>query len=538
MDDLEPDDESVDTPLVSLFLDLDDDSDYGEVFNELEEYVNAWKLCRKNVINNIDIAKQVEVDDQAIQSILMGLPKNIYVVVDSFNSAKDIWLCVQKMIKGADIGVQKKEATLLNELEKFTSVEGSTLFWQSVRIIHCASGLSFLKVELAEVYEKRAQFELTERELMNDTQMRMIIKDRNFKEESLQKLLHFVKMKLNSTINHNKLIREEVSTLKQDFKEKVNKLLEEFLDTKHLKENVEDKVYKQDQSLQTVHMLCKPMSFYNEINMVAIGYKIHFYLSKAKQVQPALYSGQEIVKPNHARVLVHDLEDTLEIPETTKKQMLAKMKGPECVKKKVKIAPHNYSKKNYLATFTPQKQLTPEQIFWSDDLLKMKAKALKEKAKSAKPITAMTVYPPNTPTKLVPKVLLTKSQGGPIAPIAIQATNFGLKNDMIQQVQNSCQFHGLLGDDANKHLDKFLHVTQSIKVNGVTDDALRLYLFPHSLTHHATAWFDRLPRNSINTFEQMAKMFLGKYFPPSMVTKLRNKITNFRQRPDESLFEA
>nr|GEV00331.1 reverse transcriptase domain-containing protein [Tanacetum cinerariifolium] len=77
-----------------------------------------------------------------------------------------------------------------------------------------------------------------------------------------------------------------------------------------------------------------------------------------------------------------------------------------------------------------------------------------------------------------------------------------------------------------------------IKVNGVTDDALRLYLFPHSLTHHATAWFDRLPRNSITTFEQMAKMFLGKYFPPSMVTKLRNEVTNFCQRPDESLFKA
>nr|GEW76765.1 reverse transcriptase domain-containing protein [Tanacetum cinerariifolium] len=113
-------------------------------------------------------------------------------------------------------------------------------------------------------------------------------------------------------------------------------------------------------------------------------------------------------------------------------------------------------------------------------------------------------------------------RGGPIAPIAIQETNFGLKNDMIQQVQNSYQFHGLPGDDANKHLDKFLHVTQSIKVNGLTDDPLHLYLFPHSLTHHATSWFDCLPRNSINTFEQMAKMFLDKYFPPSMVTKLRN----------------
>nr|GEW22023.1 reverse transcriptase domain-containing protein [Tanacetum cinerariifolium] len=102
-------------------------------------------------------------------------------------------------------------------------------------------------------------------------------------------------------------------------------------------------------------------------------------------------------------------------------------------------------------------------------------------------------------------------RGGPIASIAIQATNFRLKNDMIQQ---------------------------SIKVNGVTDYALRLYLFPHSLTHHATAWFDNLPRNSINTFEQMAKMFLGKYFPSFMVTKLRNEITNFCQRLDESLFEA
>nr|GEU82896.1 ribonuclease H-like domain-containing protein [Tanacetum cinerariifolium] len=105
-------------------------------------------------------------------------------------------------------------------------------------------------------------------------------------------------------------------------------------------------------------------------------------------------------------------------------------------------------------------------------------------------------------------------RGGPISPIAIQATNFGLKNDMIQKVQNSCQFHGLLGDDANKHLDKFLHITQSIKVNRVTYDALCLYLFPLSLTHHATAWFDRFLRNSINTSEQMAKMFLEKYFPP------------------------
>ncbi|GJW22832.1 reverse transcriptase domain-containing protein [Tanacetum coccineum] len=129
-------------------------------------------------------------------------------------------------------------------------------------------------------------------------------------------------------------------------------------------------------------------------------------------------------------------------------------------------------------------------------------------------------------------------RGRLIALVNIQTTTFGLKNLMIQQVQNSCQFHGLLGDDANKNLDKFLTITQSMKQNEVTDDALRLYLFPYSLTHPATTWFDRLSKNSIHTFKEMVSKFLSKYFPPSMVTKLRNDISNFRQLPKEYLFEA
>ncbi|GJT10109.1 hypothetical protein Tco_0857151 [Tanacetum coccineum] len=84
------------------------------------------------------------------------------------------------------------------------------------------------------------------------------------------------------------------------------------------------------------------------------------------------------------------------------------MKDPKCVKKKVKFAPHDYSKENYLATFTPQKQLTPEQIFWSKDLLKMKAEALKEQTTTSRPTKALTVYPLNTPAMLVPRVFPTK----------------------------------------------------------------------------------------------------------------------------------
>nr|GEU68489.1 retrovirus-related Pol polyprotein from transposon TNT 1-94 [Tanacetum cinerariifolium] len=104
------------------------------------------------------------------------------------------------------------------------------------------------------------------------------------------------------------------------------------------------------------------------------------------------------------------LKDTLEIAEITMRKINDKLKVPECVNHKVKIAPHNYSKKNFLATFTPQKQLTSEQIFWSQDLIKMKTKALKEQTTASRPIKALTVYPPNTTATLVPRLLPTKSQ--------------------------------------------------------------------------------------------------------------------------------
>ncbi|GKE61881.1 hypothetical protein Tco_1512248, partial [Tanacetum coccineum] len=203
--------------------------------------------------------------------------------------------------------------------------------------------------EQVKLYERQAKFELTEREQKINEQLRIVIADRNRKEENLKRELHYVKLQLTSTINHNKSMVEEVTSLKRDFKQKENKYLEEFLDMKALKEKVEDKLYKQNQSLQTVHMLCKPKPYYDEQNKVAIGYNNSLCLTRAKQVQLALYNGHEIIKTNHVPAIVHNynLEDTLEIAEITRKKINDKMKDPKSMKKKVKIAPHDYSKENY-----------------------------------------------------------------------------------------------------------------------------------------------------------------------------------------------
>nr|GEX34832.1 uncharacterized mitochondrial protein AtMg00810-like [Tanacetum cinerariifolium] len=57
--------------------------------------------------------KQIEADDQAIQTILLGLPEDIY--------AAEIWLRVQQMIKGSDIGIQEKKAKNKHFPEKIAS---------------------------------------------------------------------------------------------------------------------------------------------------------------------------------------------------------------------------------------------------------------------------------------------------------------------------------------------------------------------------------------------------------------------------------
>nr|GFA88400.1 hypothetical protein [Tanacetum cinerariifolium] len=239
--------------------------------------------------------------------------------------------------------------------------------------------------EHVELYEQRAKFELTVREKKINEQLRLVISDRNFKEETLKKELHSIKLQLTSTINHHKSMVEEVTFLKKDFKQKENTYLEDFLDMKSLKEKVEDRLIKQDQSLQTVRMLCRPKPHYNELNRVVIGYKNPLCLTRAKQVQHALYNGHEIIKDNHAPSIVHNTKDTLEIAKITRKKMNAKMNDPECVTRKVKISHHDYSKESFLATFTPQKQLTPEQIFLSNDLMKLKSEALKERTKRITP---------------------------------------------------------------------------------------------------------------------------------------------------------
>ncbi|GJR26503.1 reverse transcriptase domain-containing protein [Tanacetum coccineum] len=96
-------------------------------------------------------------------------------------------------------------------------------------------------------------------------------------------------------------------------------------------------------------------------------------------------------------------------------------------------------------------------------------------------------------------------RGGLIAPMTIQATDFGLKNHMIQQVQQNCQYHDLPGDDANKHIDKFLTVTQSMKndisnFRQLPNESLFEALERYKLSIDRCPNHNMLPATQIDTF--------------------------------------
>nr|GEV47484.1 integrase, catalytic region, zinc finger, CCHC-type, peptidase aspartic, catalytic [Tanacetum cinerariifolium] len=243
---------------------------------------------------------------------------------------------------------------------------------------------------------------------------------------------------------------EEVMSLKKDFKQKENQYLEEFLDIKALKEKVEDKLFKQDQSLQTVYMLYKPKPYYDDKERQSLATRAPYVSLVQSKFSLPYINGHEIIKTDHVPTIVHNSEDTLEIAKITRKKMNEKMKTPLWTHHKINIRPLDYSKENFLATFTPQTQLTPEQIFWSKDVLKMKTEALKEQAKVAKPVKALMVYPPNTSVKL----RLAK----------LESENFNLQN----KIQNDD--HDVMVNHFSKleveHLNlplKYQHLKKSFK---------------------------------------------------------------------------
>ncbi|GKB24306.1 reverse transcriptase domain-containing protein [Tanacetum coccineum] len=119
----------------------------------------------------------------------------------------------------------------------------------------------------------------------------------------------------------------------------------------------------------------------------------------------------------------------------------------------------------------------------------------------------------------------------------ITADNFELKHGLLNLVQNK-QFFGHDKEDPHAHIRYFNKITSTMKFPNVPSTSVKLMLFPFSLEGAARIWLEKEPPRLILTCDGLVSKFINKFFPPSKTTNLRNEITRFQQRFDETFYEA
>ncbi|GJV53446.1 reverse transcriptase domain-containing protein [Tanacetum coccineum] len=124
-----------------------------------------------------------------------------------------------------------------------------------------------------------------------------------------------------------------------------------------------------------------------------------------------------------------------------------------------------------------------------------------------------------------------------IVVLEITTNNFKLKHGLLTLVQNK-QFFGHDKEDPHAHIRYFNKITSTMKFLNVPSTSVKLILFPFSLVGTARIWLEKEPPRLILTWDDLVSKFINKFFPPSKTTNLRNEITIFQQRFDETFYEA
>ncbi|XP_008245146.2 PREDICTED: uncharacterized protein LOC103343257 [Prunus mume] len=115
------------------------------------------------------------------------------------------------------------------------------------------------------------------------------------------------------------------------------------------------------------------------------------------------------------------------------------------------------------------------------------------------------------------------------------ARNYELKSSHLNMLPS---FYGLPNEDPLTHIKDIFNAVSSFPLTGVTEDQLRMRVFPYTLKDKAKYWLYSLKPSSLTTWGAIQKKFLEKYFSTQKTDMLRDKILLFAQQDDESFCEA
>ncbi|GJS57852.1 reverse transcriptase domain-containing protein [Tanacetum coccineum] len=131
----------------------------------------------------------------------------------------------------------------------------------------------------------------------------------------------------------------------------------------------------------------------------------------------------------------------------------------------------------------------------------------------------------------------TEGYGEAIVLPEINADHFEIKTNLLQLVQAN-PFYGRENDNPHAHINSFKRITSTLRFRNVPNDVIKLMMFPYSLEGAAKTWYEKEPPNSILTWEDLVTKFVNQFFPPSKTTHLKNEISRFTQKFEETFSEA
>ncbi|GJR72450.1 retrovirus-related pol polyprotein from transposon TNT 1-94 [Tanacetum coccineum] len=122
-----------------------------------------------------------------------------------------------------------------------------------------------------------------------------------------------LKQTLSEHLKEKESLMQTVTLLKNDFKKEEYRNIDRKIALEKKIKQLDNIVYKRDQSAQTVYMSTKLQFFYDHTTKQALGFQNPFYLKKAQQLEPKLYDGNVI--KNTSAIVIPDSEETLMLAE-------------------------------------------------------------------------------------------------------------------------------------------------------------------------------------------------------------------------------
>ncbi|GJW13569.1 reverse transcriptase domain-containing protein [Tanacetum coccineum] len=126
---------------------------------------------------------------------------------------------------------------------------------------------------------------------------------------------------------------------------------------------------------------------------------------------------------------------------------------------------------------------------------------------------------------------------GSVITIPETANKFAIKRNHLTLIKGN-QFDGRIKTDPHKYIHEFLKICDLFKYRDTENEAVRLMMFPLSLTREAKIWLDELNEGNIETWDELRTAFISRFFSPVLVDRLLGEIRAFSQHENKTITDA